>query len=56
MAEVKSDSHIWGLELNQYVCFCFVASKPFWAEIKQILYLTLKIQGQGHDENQPISS
>ena len=31
--------------------FCFVAIGPFLAEIKQIPYLTLKIQGQGYDEN-----
>ena len=32
--------------------FRFVAIRPFLAEIKQILYLTLKIQGQGHDQGQ----
>ena len=31
--------------------FCFVAIRPFLAEIWQVTYLTLKIQGQGHDEN-----
>ena len=31
--------------------FCFVAIRPFLAEIEQIPYLTLKILGQGHDEN-----
>ena len=31
--------------------FCFVAIGPFLAEKEQIPYLTLKIQGQGHDEN-----
>ena len=35
--------------------FCFLAIKPFLAEIYQIPYSTLKIQGQGHDENQPKS-
>ena len=29
---------------------------PFLAEIKQIPYLTLKIQSQGHKENQPKSN
>ena len=32
--------------------FRFVAIGPFLAEIKQILYLILKIQGQGHGQGQ----
>ena len=36
--------------------FCFVAIRPFLAEIEQIPYLTLKILGQGHDENRPKSN
>ena len=32
--------------------FCFVAIGPFLAEIWQIPYLTLKIQGQGHGQGQ----
>ena len=32
--------------------FRFVAFGPFLAEIQQILYLTLKIQGQGHGQGQ----
>ena len=32
--------------------FCFVAIGPLLAEIKQIPYLTLKIQGQGNDQGQ----
>ena len=36
--------------------FRFVAIGPFLAEIQQIPYLTLKIQGQGHDENWPKSN
>ena len=36
--------------------FCFVPIGPFLAEILQIPYLTLKIQGQGHDENRPKSN
>ena len=31
--------------------FRFMATRTFLAEIQQIPYLTLKIQGQGHDEN-----
>ena len=31
--------------------FCFVAIGPFLAEIQQIPYLILKIQGHGHDQN-----
>ena len=33
-----------------------MAIGPFFAEILQIPYLTLKILGQGHDENQPKSN
>ena len=36
--------------------FRFVAIGPFLDEINQIPYLTLKFQGQGHDENQPKSN
>ena len=36
--------------------FCFVSIGPFLAEIKQIPYLTLKIYGQGHNENWPKSN
>ena len=49
-AKVKPDGHIWGLEFNRYVCLSFLA------EIQQIAYLTLKIQGQGHNENWPKSN
>ena len=51
MAKVKPDGHIWGLEFNRYVnfAFYFVAIGPFLAEIQQIPYLTLKIQGHGHN-------
>ena len=52
MTKVQFDDPIWGLELNQYVCFCFVAMRPFLAEIKQISYLALT---KGHDESQPKS-
>ena len=33
-----------------------MAIGPFWVEIKQIPYLSLKIEGQGHDENRPKSN
>ena len=33
--------------------FCFMAIGPFLTEIKQIPYLTLTIQGQGHNKNWP---
>ena len=36
--------------------FRFVAIGPFLAEIQQIRYLTLKIQGQGRDKNEPKSN
>ena len=32
------------------LAFCFVAIGPFLAEIWQITYLTLKIQGQGQGQ------
>ena len=35
--------------------FRFVAIEPFLAEIEQIPYLTLKIECQGHNKNQPKS-
>ena len=35
---------------------CIVANGPFSAEMKRIPYLTLKIQGQSHDENRPKSN
>ena len=52
MAKVKSDSYIWGPEFNRYVCFSFHGIGSFLAEIEKILYLTLKIQGHGHDQGQ----
>ena len=36
--------------------FRFVAIGPLLAEMWPIRYLTLKIQGQGHDENRPKSN
>ena len=36
--------------------FRFVAIGPFLAEIWQILYLTMKIQGQGHGQGQTLWS
>ena len=51
MARAKSDGHIWGLEFSRYVCFLFRGNRAILAEIKQIPYLTLEIQGQGHDDN-----
>ena len=36
--------------------FHFVATGPFLAEIQQIPHLTLKIQGQGLNQNQPKSN
>ena len=32
--------------------FCFMATAPLLVENKQIPYLTLKIQGQGHGQGQ----
>ena len=56
MAKVKPNGRIWVLELNRCVYFHFAAIRPVLAEIYQIPYLTMKIQGQGHDENRPKSN
>ena len=44
MARVKVDGKIWGLDFNQYVCFCFLGIGPFLDEIYRSTYLTLKIE------------
>ena len=52
MAKFKIRGHIWGLVFYQYVYFSFhgMAIGPFFLEILlQIKYLTVKIQGHGHD-------
>ena len=46
MAKVKSDGHIWGLDINRYVCFLF----------RGHFFIDLEIQGQSHDENRPKSN
>ena len=33
MAKVKPDGHIWALEFIDMYAFCFVAIRPFLAEI-----------------------
>ena len=43
------------ISIDMFV-FCFVAIRPFLAEIERIPYLTLKIQGQGHDQNRSKSN
>ena len=53
MAKVKPNGHIWGLNLNWYICFLFRRNRTILAKIMQIPYLTLKIKGQGHNKNQP---
>ena len=52
MVKVKPIGHLWGLEFNRYVCFSFRGNQTIFAEIWQILYLTLEIQGQGHGQGQ----
>ena len=52
MVKVKPDGHIWGLDSNRYVCFSVRGNRTILAEIQQILYLTLKIQGQSHGQDQ----
>ena len=53
MTKVKPDGHIWGLEFNRCVCFTFRGNQTIFGWDIQIPSLTLKIQGQGHNENQP---
>ena len=47
MAKVKPDGHIWALDFNRYVCFSIRGNRTIFGKI---LYLTLKIQGQGHGQ------
>ena len=56
MAKVKPHGHIWGLEFIRCVCFSFRGNRTILAEIWPIPYLTLKIQGQEHNENRPKSN
>ena len=53
MAKVKSDVHIWGLEFSRCVCFLFRGNRTIFG---WDTYLTLKIQGQGLDQNRPKSN
>ena len=46
--KVKPGGHIWGLEINQYVCFSFRGNRTIFGKFH--------IQGQGHDENRPKSN
>ena len=52
----KYQGHGRGQSSVDVFAFRFVAIGPFLAEIYPIRYLTLKIQGQGHDENRPKSN
>ena len=52
MTKVKPDGHIWALEFNRYVCFLFRGNQTLFGWDIAILYLTLKIQGQGHGQGQ----
>ena len=56
MVKVKPNGHIWDSSSIDMFAFRFVAIQPYLAAIQQIPYLTLKIQGQGHDENQSKSN
>ena len=55
MVKVNSDDHIWGLEMNRYVCFTFLGNRTIfgWDISKSIS--DLDFQGQGHDKNRPKS-
>ena len=54
--KVKPYGHIWGLEFNRCVCFSFRGNRTIFGWDTAIPYLTLKIQGQSHDENRPKSN
>ena len=54
MAKVKFDGYIWGLEFNWYV-FASWQSTIILLKYNKF-HLNLKIQGQGHKENQPKSN
>ena len=56
MAKVKSYGHIWGLEYNRYVCFLFCGNRTIFGRDIANSILTLKFQGQVHNENQPKSN
>ena len=56
MAKVKLDGHIWGPAFNRYVCFLFRGNRTMFGWDIANSILTLKIQGQGHDENRPKSN
>ena len=55
MFNVTPEGPIRGLEFNQYVCFSFHGDQANfdWGITNAIWCLTLKTEGQGHDENQP---
>ena len=52
MAKVILDDQIWALEFNRYVCFSFRGNRTIFGWDIGKLYLTLKIQGQGHGQGQ----
>ena len=56
MVKVKPNGCIWGPEFYQYVCFSFHGNRTIldW-DIANYIF-DLKIQGQGHNQNQPKSN
>ena len=54
--KVKSKGHIWGLKFHRYVCFSFRGNRTIFGRDTLVPYLTLKSEGQGHEENNPNST
>ena len=56
MANIKTYGQILGLAFNHNYVSSFVPIGPYFPEIKQSKYLTLKIQGRGHNYWQHLRS
>ena len=52
MVKVKPIGHIWGLELNRYVCFSFHGNQTTFDQDIGNSIFDLEIQGQGHGQGQ----
>ena len=52
MAKVKFDGHIWGLGLNQYVCYLFHANWTIFGRDIVNFIFDLDNQGQGYGQDQ----
>ena len=52
MAKVKSSGHVWGLELNWYVCFLFCGNRTIFGRDIMNSIFELDIFVQGHSQGQ----